>query len=85
MRSVGIFVIFCVFTLKKVAAKGPSHGKVVVCPLLTQSTRNQLEIDFPIEKVDWKLMCTHIVVYDDNLFTHGKLTQLIKIETRIFL
>lgn len=69
MHSIGVFVFFCVFALA--TAKKPSHGKVVACPIMTESMSKNLRLTFPMDKFDYSL-CSHVIVYDHRLLSNGK-------------
>lgn len=42
-----------------------SHGKIVACPIVTQSIINAYASDFNIENADWDL-CTNLIVIDNQ-------------------
>lgn len=52
-------VILSVLTL--VITQGPSHGKVVVCPVMSQTLLDAFGTGFIIENTNWSL-CTHIIL-----------------------
>lgn len=64
MRFVVLLIVSSVFAVEM--AKKPNHGKIVSCPIFTQSVLSYLETKFKNEKMDWSL-CTRLTVFDNEV------------------
>lgn len=61
MRFIGILAISWLVVLT--TAQKLSHGKVIVCPVITQSILNTFLSEFDIDNAEWNL-CSHLMVID---------------------
>lgn len=75
MHLFGILAIACLIVLT--TGQKPSHGKVVVCPLITQSILDTFLSEFNIDNAEWNL-CTHLVVIDNQFVgLEGNLNEIL--------
>lgn len=64
MRFVSILAIGCLLVLAK--AQKVSHGKIVVCPVVTQSILDKFFSEFNIANINLNL-CTNLIVIDHQI------------------
>ncbi|XP_055305033.1 probable chitinase 2 [Sitodiplosis mosellana] len=53
---------------------GPTHGKVVVCPVPTESAIGIIGNNFKIDEADWNL-CTHLIALDGKFLLNNEMTE----------
>lgn len=73
MQFVLLLVILSLFALS-MSEETWNHGRIVTCPILTQSVLVSLQIDLKLESINFN-MCTRVIYYDEKLIVLDQYTK----------